>query len=193
MNPITRMMKSCINMPLKKALPLLFICTLVFAATTGCTTSTTNNTGGGGSSASVTDAINTKYSQSGYKVATPFAQSTDSNGYTTYKGVVDDGNNTLQPYRNNITIVMTPDRQSALRVYNASISQALANGYTKQADQGTSWWGSTGGVSYPASMVKITIREPSAIGVNPYGTNVYLVIDSGKFAVATDYQTALSQ
>ena len=44
MNPIFRMMKRYINMPLKYALPLLFICALVLSATTGCTTQTTQTT-----------------------------------------------------------------------------------------------------------------------------------------------------
>jgi len=44
MNPITRMMKRYIKMPLKYALPLLFIGALVLASTTGCVTVTTNNT-----------------------------------------------------------------------------------------------------------------------------------------------------
>jgi Domain of unknown function (DUF4352) len=41
MNPIVRMMKRYINMPLKYALPLLFIGALVLSATTGCTTQDT--------------------------------------------------------------------------------------------------------------------------------------------------------
>ena len=49
MNPIVRMMKRYIKMPLKKALPLLFICSLALVATCGCTSSTTQNTSGGGS------------------------------------------------------------------------------------------------------------------------------------------------
>jgi hypothetical protein len=40
MNPIIRMMKRYIKMPLKYALPLLFIGALVLSATTGCTDST---------------------------------------------------------------------------------------------------------------------------------------------------------
>jgi hypothetical protein len=40
MNPIARMMKSYINMPLKKALPLLFICAILLVSITGCTSST---------------------------------------------------------------------------------------------------------------------------------------------------------
>ena len=50
MNPIARMMKRYIKMPLKKALPLLFIGALVLVATAGCTTNTTtqNSSGGGG-------------------------------------------------------------------------------------------------------------------------------------------------
>ena len=41
MKSIVRMMKRYINMPLKYALPLLFICALVLSATTGCTTQQT--------------------------------------------------------------------------------------------------------------------------------------------------------
>ena len=44
MNPIVRMMKRYIKMPLKYALPLLFIGALVLASTTGCVTTTTNTT-----------------------------------------------------------------------------------------------------------------------------------------------------
>ncbi len=40
MNPIARMMKRYINMPLKKALPLLFICAILLVSITGCTSST---------------------------------------------------------------------------------------------------------------------------------------------------------
>jgi hypothetical protein len=42
MNPIVRMMKRYIKMPLKYALPLLFIGALVLSSTTGCTVSTKN-------------------------------------------------------------------------------------------------------------------------------------------------------
>lgn len=42
MNPIVRMMKRYINMPLKYALPLLFIGALVLSSTAGCTVSTKN-------------------------------------------------------------------------------------------------------------------------------------------------------
>ncbi len=40
MNPIARMMKRYIKMPLKKALPLLFISALVLVSISGCTSST---------------------------------------------------------------------------------------------------------------------------------------------------------
>lgn len=46
MNPIVRMMKNYIKMPLKYALPLLFVGALVLSSTTGCTTTeTTSNVG----------------------------------------------------------------------------------------------------------------------------------------------------
>ncbi len=43
MNPLTRIMKRFINMPLKKALVLLFICAILLVGTTGCTSSTTTS------------------------------------------------------------------------------------------------------------------------------------------------------
>lgn len=57
MNPITKLIKNYINMSLKKALPLLFVCTILLVGITGCTTQeTTSNVGnassGGGSGSS---------------------------------------------------------------------------------------------------------------------------------------------
>jgi hypothetical protein len=81
MNPITRMMKRYINMPLKKALPLLFICALILVATTGCTSNTTtqNSSGGGSGTANVAVKINSLTNAtsigSGYLVSTPKAGS----------------------------------------------------------------------------------------------------------------------
>jgi hypothetical protein len=80
MNPIVRMMKRHINMPLKKALPLLFVGALVLTATAGCggTKNTTQNIGGGGTGeAGVGITVNSvnSYNQlgSGYLVSTPKA------------------------------------------------------------------------------------------------------------------------
>jgi hypothetical protein len=189
MNPIVRMMKRYIKMPLKYALPLLFIGALVLASTTGCTESTTSSNGGGG--ANVIDTINSAYTKANYTVVTSFTTSVNGNGNTVYKGVVDDGPNVLQPYRNNVTIVMAPNRTAAMKEYNASIAQAQSKGYNKNImDQKTSWFAtSSSTMTYPNQQVKITIREPSIIGVNPYGTDVYLSIDSNKYGVCTVYQS----
>jgi hypothetical protein len=78
MNPIVRMMKRYINMPLKKALPLLFIGALVLVATTGCTQTTTQNSSGGGSGSSgVAVTVNSQQTASqigsGFAVSTPQA------------------------------------------------------------------------------------------------------------------------
>ncbi|MFZ1022102.1 MAG: DUF4352 domain-containing protein [Halobacteriota archaeon] len=77
MNPVAKMMKRHINMPLKKALPLLFIGSLVLVATAGCTTNTTtqNSSGGGSGNAGVAVTINSQQTASqigsGYVVSTP--------------------------------------------------------------------------------------------------------------------------
>jgi len=81
MNPITRMMKSCINMPLKKALPLLFIFAILLVSVMGCTErqETVKSTGsvapGGAAKAKVDVTINSKSEAntigSSYSVSTP--------------------------------------------------------------------------------------------------------------------------
>ena len=79
MNPIAKMMKRYIKMPLKKALPLLFIGALVLVATTGCTQNTTtqNSSGGGSGSSGVAVAVNSQQTASqigsGFAVDTPQA------------------------------------------------------------------------------------------------------------------------
>jgi uncharacterized lipoprotein YajG len=59
MNPIVKMMKSYIKMPLKYALSLLFICALALSATTGCTTQDTTQS-----------VVNQSADQSGQQTAT---------------------------------------------------------------------------------------------------------------------------
>ena len=81
MNPIAKMMKRYINMPLKKALPLLFICALLLVATTGCTSNTTtqNSSGGGSGSANVAVKINSQ--QNAASIGSGFLASTPKAGY----------------------------------------------------------------------------------------------------------------
>ncbi len=73
MNPITRMMKRYIKMPLKYALPLLFIGSLVLVSISGCTSPTNSNQAAGNTSqaASTTATITTSASASAS--ATPSA------------------------------------------------------------------------------------------------------------------------
>jgi hypothetical protein len=54
------MMKRYIKMPLKKALPLLFICSVVLVATCGCTSSTTQNANSSGSSGNIGVKVNSQ-------------------------------------------------------------------------------------------------------------------------------------
>ena len=61
MNPIARMMKRYIKTPLKYALPLLFIGSLVLVATTGCVTSNTTQNSSGGGTGAVGVAVKVNY------------------------------------------------------------------------------------------------------------------------------------
>jgi hypothetical protein len=75
MNPITRMMKRYINMPMKKALPLLFICAILLVSITGCTSSTNTRSSSGGGSPSATVATRTPIATS-TPTATPKSTAT---------------------------------------------------------------------------------------------------------------------
>jgi len=61
-------------MPLKKALPLLFIGALVLVATCGCTTTTTQNANNSGSSGNIGVKINSQ--QEAYQIASTFGTAT---------------------------------------------------------------------------------------------------------------------
>jgi Domain of unknown function (DUF4352) len=79
MNPITRMMKRYIKMPLKYALPLLFIGALVLASTTGCTSNT--STSSATPTAVATAAATVQATATVKATATP----TQSSGFVTLK------------------------------------------------------------------------------------------------------------
>jgi ABC-type Fe3+-hydroxamate transport system substrate-binding protein len=51
MNPLVRMMKRYINMPLKKALPLLFVSVILLVSITGCTSQQTTTQSSNGTAA----------------------------------------------------------------------------------------------------------------------------------------------
>jgi hypothetical protein len=158
----------------------------------GCTSATPGgNPTSAASSKDVTDGINAAFTSAGYKVITPFIKTT-VNGLTAYTGVVDDGNNVLQPYRNNITIVVASDRATALKEYNASIAKAQANVYTPYAYSTTSWEGIHGSTSYPNQVVWVGVNQPSSSAiVTGLASYVFLKIDDTAYTVSIDYQSPM--
>jgi hypothetical protein len=174
---------------------LLVVASLLVA---GCTTSTTSNTNqtpskSAASATNVADGINAAFTKAGLKVITPFVKTT-VNGNTAYTGVVDDGAKILQPYRHNVTMVLTPDRVSANKAFNASIAQALANGYTTDQNSSTGWVGRIGSLSYPNQKVMIELAQPSLIGVMPWGipTVIFDVGNTDAYTVSINYQSPTS-
>ena len=203
MNQIARMMKRYINMPLKKALPLLFICALVLVATTGCTSSSNTTTSGFGNLAAdnLASAINTKYTEQNYTVNTPFVM-TKANNTITYHGVVTDGPKLATPYKRNVTVVLTNNRTVAFAAYQSAINTQKAQGFqqftSSNASQNIYWIGYLGTTfsSDPkVAHVRIDLHEPMSIGLILGGENFeYLasanVIDY--YQVLTDQQTFAS-
>jgi hypothetical protein len=147
MNPIIRMMKRYIKMPLKYALPLLFISALVLSATTGCTDSTSPTATPTATvkatatptvkatatpQASVTTSnelrlslFTTLMESEGYKSVTPFTKTTE-NGKTVYKGAMQD---TSSGTTFDMTLYPTDTPSNAVTLQNQKISSYKAMGY----------------------------------------------------------------
>jgi outer membrane murein-binding lipoprotein Lpp len=186
-----------------KPITTIIVLSLVVASllVAGCTNSTTNQTSSasptsaaGDNPKNVTDLMNGAAKDKNYTVVTPFVQTT-VNGHTAYAGVIDDGPKKLEPYRNNITIWLVPDRATAMKEWNASIAQAKASGYVAWSTGTTLWMGNMGNqyASYPVPTVNIQVQEPSNGGVSPHATDVYLKFGNySAFTVTTNYQSAIS-
>jgi hypothetical protein len=128
-------------MNLKIASGFVIFALILTVFTTGCTTSNTStatptatptaqataNTGPL-TAETLAGAINDYYKSESYTVNTPFNM-TKSGDNITYTGVITDGPKVLEPYKHNITIVLTPDRTSAKTVYQAAIDNQTAQGY----------------------------------------------------------------
>jgi|BarGraNGADG00312_1021997.scaffolds.fasta_scaffold39581_1 hypothetical protein len=200
MNSIAKMMKRYINMPLKKALPLLFICALVLVATSGCTSSSNTTTSGFGNLAAdnLASAINTKYTEQNYTVNTPFTM-TKTGDTITYHGVATDGQKVATPYTRNVTVVLVKNRTAAFAAYQTAINVQKAQGFqqfqTSNSSESIFWVGYKGTTfsSDPSvARVRIDLHEPMSIGLILGGENFeYLgsanVIDY--YQVLTDQQT----
>jgi len=166
----------------------------------GCTNSTTNQTSSASPTgtasekpANVADRMTQEAITSGYNVSKPFVQTT-VNGYTAYAGVIDDGPKKLEPYRNNITIWLVPDRATAMKEFNASVAQARTAGYEVWSRGATSWSGVFGQDQprYPLSQAQIAANAPDT-SVNIYRTDLNLDVGNySAFTVYTDYQTAIA-
>ena len=173
---------------------LLSAVLVAFVLVAGCTSTTTPGGNPTASSKDVTDGINAAFVKANLTVITPFVKTTVGSN-TAYTGVADDGAKTLQPYRNNVTIVLTPDRVSANKAYNASIVQALASGYTREQNSSTAWVGRIGStdssLSYPNQKVMIEMAQPSFIGVMPWGipTVIFDVGNTDAYTVSINYRS----
>ena len=207
MNPIVRMMKRYIKMPLKYALPLLFIGALVLASTTGCTTKTTSSqssptaiasaasatktpTASPTSSSDKSSYITSQFSND-YIIVTPFSKSTNSYGNVVYTGVVKDSpQKKLNPYSHKITIELTKNNDTTKTRYAQYKTQLLSSGLVKEFDYGdymTFYDGST--YSNPNREAYLDMNEPSLIN-HIYNTGVFLNLGD-TFMVTLDDTTKL--
>jgi hypothetical protein len=193
MNPIVRMMKRYINMPLKYALPLLFICALVLSATTGCTTSTTNQTTVQipTVNSDKSSYITSQFSDAGYAIVTPFNKSTNNYGNVMYTGVVKDTpEKKLNPYSHKITIELTKNNSTTKTRYAQYKTQLSTAGLIKVYDYGDYiYFSETGNYANATRLVWLDMNEPSTLN-SIYNTGVYLNLGD-TFMVTLDDSTKL--
>lgn len=119
MNPIARMMKRYINMPLKYALPLLFIGALVLCATTGCTTQETTQSAGNATVGQSGDALTVKINPAGSS-ATIGQYSAAKTGYKFVSYEASVKNNNVKDQHVNPTFFSL--RTSDSKVYDVDIA-----------------------------------------------------------------------
>ena len=128
MNPIVRMMKRYINMPLKYALPLLFIGALVLASTTGCTSSTAKE--------NVTQSIGS-VSTASSRHSVALTRLSDDYLAGKFSTVPSQGNKFVFF---NTTVTNKNAKDTTISAYNFKLRDAQGNVYDRQ------WLTFTGGV-----------------------------------------------
>jgi hypothetical protein len=196
-------MKRYIKTPLKYALPLLFIGSLVLVSISGCTSSSNTSSSGSGTTLApdnLAGAITNQYTAANYTINTPFTM-TKQGDTITYKGVVTDGPKVATPYKRNITIVLTPGRTTAWATYNKTIGQQQARGYQKfmsDTAEGNIYWVGYLGTTYSSNpstpKVRDDLHDPSNVGLTlpaaDYGWLYFTNADlSTHYAVLTNEQT----
>jgi hypothetical protein len=182
-----------------KPITVIAVLLLVVASllVSGCTTSTdtsSSSSGNGGtvSSSDTSQSVTNTLQQAGFIIVTPFSKSTNQYGNVVYKGVIKDGESTLQPYNHNVTVELIKTRNGTLQRFNQSITQAQSNGISKIQGDDTYWYGNDrSNTSYPNKGVKIQIKEPSSNGFTIYGPNKGTVNfgDQNAYLVTVDYMT----
>jgi hypothetical protein len=155
-------------------LAALFVVT-VFAA--GCTTtSTTQNktatpipSGGQSTGGDKSSYLTSTFSQS-YDIISPFKKTTNAAGAVVYSGVVTDKWDKLNPYKREVTIEVTKDRNTTKARFAAIKSDLIKQGYVEAALlAGDDYWygiyGGRGGLADDMEKVQmrvyLAIREPN--------------------------------
>ena len=144
-------------------------------------------------------AINTRYKQLNYTVATPFAMTTDGDRII-YKGTVNDGSNFLKPYSRSVTIELIPNREEAIARFNGLITESQNHGFKKLMSDGTRYYvgndgSSTSNFDTPRK-VRIDILEPGSVVILPAGgltiqEYLFNADTSSYYQVVNDDATAL--
>jgi hypothetical protein len=128
MNPIAEMMKRYIRMPLKYALPLLFIGALVLVSTTGCTTTnTTQNIGASGSPAANAGVSVNLQSQGQTQSLGEFIQASSGHTYAVYQATIKNINAKNRDL-NEFNFKLTDTKGN---VYNVDLGSTAADGAMK--------------------------------------------------------------
>lgn len=199
-------------MPLKYALPLLFIGALVLSATTGCTSNTSDTasqtptaapTAAATPAASVQgvtptatpnsntlSAWNDAFSKARYEIVTPFKQNLGA-----ISGTVNDGADKLKPYKYDISIKEVATRDEAKAAFNAAITKAQQQGYQSGSvniDPDRSRSGYLGNQGFQSDkIVRIHIEEPDTLWTQVWDPFVIVPGPHTMYYVETTYSATI--
>ena len=163
---------------MKKIIVLVAALFVATVFTAGCTTSTTQNktatpipSGGQSTGVDKSSYLTSTFGQS-YDIISPFKKTTNAAGAVVYSGVVSDKWDKLNPYKREITIEVTKDRNTTKARFAAVKSDLIKQGYVLPWSfmEGDDYWygiygGGTNDLEKAPMRVYLSMREPNQYGI----------------------------
>jgi hypothetical protein len=179
----------------------LAVCVTIIVAiiigTCGCTSSPNEATPTPAASLApdnLARALNDMYRENGYTVNAPITM-TKLGDTITYHGVVTDPPQKKYPTKQDFTIVLVPDRASALDTYRSSVNTQKALGYLEDFNNSDVLWIGNLGTLNPSATVPhcdVKLREPWWGGLILSGESISNADLNNRYQVMTTEYTPVA-